>query len=84
MGPKQHQTHHLGLFSSSLPPTVVVLIALSIVHHGSHSSFSCGGHLVVVVVLSWLWLLCCDHLLLWAICHCGPSSSWLLQVVVKE
>ena len=53
MGPKRCQTHHLGLFSS-LPPTIVILIAMSIVQ--SWWSFLwlwslCGGGRLVV-----LWL----------------------------
>ena len=68
MGPKRRQMRHLGLFSSSLPPTIVILIAMSIVQ--SWWSFL------------WLWSLCGGHRLVVVVCSNGPQSLWLPWVVV--
>ena len=70
MGPKRCQMRHLGLFSSSLPPTIVILIALSIVQlWWSWRSFL------------WLWSLCGGRCVVVVCCN-GPQSSWLPWVVV--
>ena len=56
--PKQHVWHHLGPFSSSLPPTIVILITLSIMQLWSQFGCGCGCCVVVICCggLSSSWL----------------------------